>query len=105
MKIYLSGPMTGLPDLNRPAFYKAAKALRKAGYQVVNPPELDAAEHCQTWEQCLQRDIRHLTTCEAIANLPNWKKSRGATLENYIGEKLSYPVHTVGYWLKKADDK
>lgn len=100
--IYLSGPMSGLPDLNKPAFNAMASKLRRAGYAVINPAELDAKESCDSWEACLQRDIRALTRCEAIATLPGWKRSRGANLEIYIGKALSYPVHSAEYFLKKA---
>lgn len=100
--IYLSGPMTGLPDLNKPAFNAMAQKLRSAGYMVVNPPELDSKEPCGTWEECLQRDLRALTRCDAIATLPGWKKSRGANLEIHVGKALSYPVHSAEYFLKKA---
>ncbi len=101
IKLYLSGPMTGLKDLNRPAFKKSAALLRRRGFRVVNPPELDGAEPRPSWEGCLERDIRHLTTCDAIATLVGHKKSRGARLEIYIGKALSYPVHSVAYWLKR----
>lgn len=40
--LYISGPITGMPDLNFPAFHAAAAALRAAGYTVTNPAELDA---------------------------------------------------------------
>jgi hypothetical protein len=40
-KIYLSGPMTGLPDLNFPAFNAAASALRAKGLNVINPAEIN----------------------------------------------------------------
>ena len=39
-RIYLSGAMTGYPDLNFPAFHAAAKALRERGLVVVNPAEI-----------------------------------------------------------------
>ena len=99
--LYVSGGMSGLPDLNRPAFNKAAKALRKKGYQVVNPPELDYNEPKRSWEDCLKRDIKHLMKCKEIATLQGWKKSRGANLEVYIGKALKYPVHPVEYYLKR----
>jgi hypothetical protein len=99
--IYLSGPMTGLPDLNRPAFYKATVALRKKGYSVINPPELDAGEPQRSWEGCLRRDIKYLVKCKAIATLRGHMASRGARLEIYIGKALSFPIHPVAYFLKR----
>ena len=101
-KIYLSGPMTGVKDLNVPAFNKAAKKLRAKGYLVVNPPELDRKERKDTWEDCLKRDLRYVVECDAIATLPNWQKSRGANLEIYVGKAVSMPVHTVAYYLKSG---
>jgi hypothetical protein len=100
-KLYLSGPMTGVKDLNKPVFEVAAKRLRKTGYKVVNPHDLDKKEPRRAWEDCLRRDIRHEMSCSAIATLPRWKNSRGANLEVYIGRALKYPVRTVTYWLKR----
>ena len=37
MRIYCSGPMTGKPDHNRPAFDAAEKRLTAQGHFVVNP--------------------------------------------------------------------
>lgn len=99
--LYVSGPMTGVADLNRPAFAKAAKALRKKGYSVISPPELDRNEPQRSWEGCLRRDIKHLMNCKAIATLPSWTKSRGALLEVYIGKALKYSIHPVGRYLKR----
>lgn len=99
-KIYVSGPMSGLPHNNVPAFNRAAKALRKKGYSVVNPAELDAGEPCGTWEECLRRDLRHLTICTDVATLPGWTKSRGANLEIHVAKALSFAVHPLGHYLK-----
>ena len=44
MKIYLSGPMTGIPDLNRPEFNRVAALLRKRGHHVFNPAEQEPQE-------------------------------------------------------------
>ena len=99
--LYLSGGMTGLPDMNKPAFYKAAKWLREQGYRVVNPPELDKDEPQRSWETCLRRDITHLMKCTKIATLPRWKKSKGASLEVFIGKALKYPVHPFKWYTKE----
>jgi hypothetical protein len=99
--IYISGPMSGIKHKNFPAFMKAALQLRKKGYQVINPAELDIGEPRDTWEACLRRDIREEMRCKAIATLPNWKKSRGARLEVYIARKLAWPIHSIEYYLKR----
>ena len=102
--IYVAGPMTGMPKKNFPLFHKATKQLRKKGYAVVNPAELENIKPiCVTWEECLRRDLRYiLAKCYAVATLPGWKKSRGANLEVYVAKQLDMPVRTVDYWLEKA---
>ena len=103
--IYVAGPMTGMPKKNFPAFMKAAKKLRKAGYRVVNPAELESVKPiCKTWEECLRRDLKHiLDKCYAIATLPGWKNSRGALLETSVAKQLDMPVRSLKYWLEKGD--
>lgn len=92
-RIYLAGPMTGLPDLNFPAFHAEAARLRGLGYDVVNPAELNP-NHGASWEDCMRVDIPALLTCGTIALLPGWVDSRGASLEAYIAEKLGMGFFT-----------
>lgn len=88
-RIYISGPISGMPDNNFPAFHKAAASLRASGYEVINPAEMDAADQApMTWEQYLRRDIAHLITCDGIALLTGWEHSRGAKLEKQIADAL-----------------
>jgi hypothetical protein len=89
-RIYLSGPMAGLPEHNFPAFHATAAELRAAGYDVVNPAELD--NHGKTWEGCLRTDLRELCTCEAIALMPGWERSKGANLELHVAHRLGMEV-------------
>ena len=42
MRIYISGKMTGCPDLNRSAFDAAAKRLTAQGHFVINPHRISA---------------------------------------------------------------
>ena len=42
MRIYLSGPMTSMPDLNRTAFDAAEKRLTAQGHFVINPHRISA---------------------------------------------------------------
>ncbi len=100
--LYLSGPMTGIPEKNYWAFRDNTCRLREAGYGVVNPWELGQSNK-MTWEQFLRRDITEMMLrCSGVATLPGWKKSKGARLEVYIAKALGWPVHTVKYWRNRC---
>lgn len=92
--LYLSGPMTGLPDLNMPAFHAAAARLRAAGYTVVNPAEINS-DPAADWHACMRADIKALCDCDAIALMPQWGQSKGAHLELHIAHRLGLEVYTV----------
>lgn len=86
-RVYIAGPMTGIPELNFPAFHRAASSLRESGYTVINPAEINPDPNAK-WEACMREDIAQLVTCDAIALLPGWQKSRGASLEQHIAKQL-----------------
>lgn len=91
MRIYVAGPMTGLPELNFPAFHAAAAKLRALGNDVVNPAEINV-DPSAGWAACMRADIAQLVTCQAIYLLPGWDASRGARLEAHIAESLGMAV-------------
>jgi hypothetical protein len=64
--IYLSGPMTGLPDYNHPAFRAEAKRLRALGYTVVNPAEINPDPGVPR-QECLRRQRSLLRQAKAEA--------------------------------------
>ena len=90
MRIYIAGPMTGLPDLNFPAFHAAAVRLRGLGHTVINPAEINSNPDAD-WADCMRKDIAELVTCDAVALLLGWSNSRGATLERHIASALGMP--------------
>lgn len=100
-RIYVSGPMTGLPDLNFPAFNLAATHLRDAGFDVVNPAEFDQGPN-PTWEACMRTDIKALMDCDGVAFLPGWFSSRGAVVEIYNATALKMQVLSVDEWLRTS---
>jgi len=92
VKVYLSGPMSGLPGDNFPAFNKVTSMLRSFGIDVVNPAELnpgvgrpgpDASprEVRAYWHKCIRVDTCELTYCDAIVLMPGWQYSDGAHSE------------------------
>lgn len=91
MKIYISGPMTGLPDLNRPAFNAKAAELRALGHEVVNPAELPEIPG-GTWVEYMEVDIKLLVDCDAIYMLTGWRESKGACIEHDLAQGLGMEV-------------
>jgi hypothetical protein len=98
--LYLSGPMSGLPDNNYPAFHAAANQLRGVGYTVISPAEKDQ-DLTAPWAQHLRRDIALMMAhCTAVATLPGWEHSKGAQLEVHIARELGWPVWPLQAWLE-----
>ena len=93
-RIYIAGPMTGYEEHNFPAFKAAERFLRQYGYEVVSPRELEILETGprKSWEYYLRRDLKELLTCNHIAVLPGWERSRGASLEVYVGWRLGFEI-------------
>lgn len=88
-RIYLAGPMTGLPDFNFPAFHAAAARLREAGWEVINPAENFGGRTDLPRETYIRADVILLAQCDAVALLPGWEESRGARLEYLLARELS----------------
>lgn len=91
MKLYLAGPMTGIPELNYPLFISEAARLRALGYEVVSPAEINAGKE-DGWVPCMRRDIPELVKCDGIALLPGWTQSRGAKVEHYVAAHLGLVI-------------
>jgi len=91
-RIYIAGPMTGLPDHNFPAFHTAADRLRQAGWDAANPAENFGGRTDLPREDYLRADVALLVDCDAVAMLPCWKDSRGAKLEYLLARELGTPV-------------
>lgn len=91
-RLYLAGPMTGLPDLNYPAFRRAALVLRRQGFTVVSPAEHEDAQDSRSYEGWLRWALGLLLTCEAIALLPGWEASKGARIEKAVADALGMRV-------------
>lgn len=103
-RVYISGPMTGLPDLNFPAFNAAAALLRARGLEVVNPAEI-SVQNPGNWEDCMKADIKALCDCDALALLPGWANSRGAHLEVHLAHRLGMRIGTVDEFALNAADR
>jgi len=85
--------MTGKPDHNYPAFHEAAGRFCKAGWDVANPAENFGGRTDLPLEAYLREDVALLARCDAIAMLPGWRESQGATFEYVIARELGLDVY------------
>lgn len=93
-RVYVAGPMSGLPDLNYPAFHAAAATLRAAGLEVENPAE-NPAPACGSWLAYMRMAVRQVATVDAVVLLPGWERSRGARVERELAHGMGLEVLTL----------
>lgn len=92
-KIYIAGPMTGIPDYNRPAFNEYAAKLVTKGHTVINPATLpDGLERSEYMDICLAM----VRACDELHALPGWEASAGATVEVHYARTIGKTVNEVG---------
>lgn len=120
MKIYIAGPMRGVPLFNFPAFHAAAAKLREAGHEVFSPAEKDNERHgvdisagnvagCEdaaakahgfNLREALGADLAWICAeANAVALLPGWQTSKGARAEYHTALALSLQVGMVDDFL------
>jgi DNA-binding transcriptional regulator YdaS (Cro superfamily) len=94
--VYISGPMTGIADLNFPAFHAEARRLRNLGLRVINPAEVQLPAD-SPWATFLRVDLIDLLThCDTVVVLPGWDRSKGAQLEVFVARQLGMRVVKAG---------
>jgi len=98
MRIYISGPISGMPDLNQPAFLVASLSLLDRGHRALNPFQ-NGLPGSSPWSDHMRADIRMLMDSDAVAMLPGWENSRGAKIERQLALDVGIPVKTLAEWL------
>jgi hypothetical protein len=101
MKIYLAGPMAGMPDHNFPAFNAKAAQLRALGHEVYNPAEVEPEQyrirseaaaqafHNGRYRNCLGQELRWICDeAAAMYMLEGWEHSHGALSEWFTGRAV-----------------
>lgn len=86
--VFISGPMTGIEDFNRPKFNRVAAELASAVAIVLNPAVLpDGLNH----EQYLALSLQMLKSADVIYQLEGWSGSEGAMMEAVEARLLGLP--------------
>jgi len=106
-KIYLAGPMRDYPQFNFPAFHFAASKLRAEGHNVFSPAEKGAEKEVEEnpdlqHSLAFRRKVFHMDTtyicqeADAVAMLPHWHTSTGATAERALAIAIGLEVIYLG---------
>lgn len=113
MKLYISGPMSGIKDYNFPAFDAAAALLTAHGHEVFNPAEQDRLNGFDTTgmeghelpEQgfdlrtALKADLNWIIDhAEGVVTLPGWLQSTGAQAEVRLAWALGLPTGSAEWF-------
>ena len=107
MKIYLAGPMRGIPNFNFPAFAEATKILREEGHEVFSPAEKgeekilsespDVQNAIAFRRNVIEIDLTWICRhADAVALLPGWEKSSGARAEKATAEAIGLTIMVLG---------
>ena len=90
MTVYISGPISGFPDGNLPAFLVAREVWRSEGVNAIIPHEIVApiieteqAMFCPAyrWCACMVSLLPIVENVDGIVMLPGWPQSKGAMRE------------------------
>lgn len=111
MKYYIAGKMRGIPNFNFPAFFAAHRLLLDEDHEVFNPAARDIQIHGHEVQDSPtgdEKDIAYLgfdlketfladltyicKEADAIALLPGWETSKGATAEKAVAEALGLKI-------------
>jgi len=122
MKVYISGPISGLKQEEyEHKFGLAEAAVLEVEHEPVNPLKVGACVEEDCWERyrdarglptpgggapvkedgttflhhyaCYMKyDILALLECDAILMIPGWSASRGAQIEKGVAEAIGLPV-------------
>lgn len=99
MKVYISGPMSGLPRQEYLRnFARAEKRLKRKGYKVVNPARLAPCRWpwlCWLigYNLTLAYDLFWLRRCDYIYMLDGWEHSNGARKEYFTA--IDYGIKEI----------
>ena len=108
--------MSGVPYFNFPEFFRSEEFLINEGWQVLNPAKTTVTLWGDFWKECpsgsheeaekacwpkssptykvaLRMDLMSIfDKAEAIALMPGWERSKGATIEKLLADALDLRV-------------
>lgn len=99
---YIAGPMSDKPLFNFPAFDACRDELKRWGWEVISPADLDRAVGFDPatsivskgfLDEAMERDIEAILRVDAMVMLPGWMDSTGAKAEYALAKWRHIPVY------------
>lgn len=103
-KLYIAGPMSGIPEFNFPAFYEAEEFWTECGYEVFNPAKKEEEQKIKDndpasfatgtpgkgtpFRELYKWDLDRVLESTAIYMLKGWQYSPGACGEHAVAVAL-----------------
>lgn len=101
-RIYISGPISDKPDLNRAAFSDAVHRLTVPGQTTFNPHDIapptsiDQLSKREIWQYYMRECVKVLPDCQHIYMLRGWENSDGARWEFNLAVMMGLTVSFEG---------
>lgn len=103
MRVFISGPISGMLNLNRDAFEFEAILLKQEGCEVfspfsITPPSEEARKEWGEnaayleWNYYMRVCVGQIPLCDRMHMLPGWQNSKGAVWEHRIAEMLGLEI-------------
>lgn len=105
IRIFLSGPISGKPNLNREAFNAEEILLLEAGNTVfspfhITPPSEETLGFWEAigwkkeeeWRYYMKVCVGQIPLCDEMRMLPDWQNSKGSVWEHRIAQMLGIPI-------------
>ena len=98
--VYIAGPMRGRECYNFEEFFVAAHEVKRAGYGVINPAQIDTEKMLGGWQytdeqypDVLFNDLREIKdNVFCIYLLEDWEYSPGAKAEVAYAKAIGIPI-------------
>lgn len=101
-RVYLSGPMSGIPEKNKAEFCKAQAHYMSEGFFVINPHEIGETMYFVMTrthgKEPIERyyiaeDLQYLGHCDMMVLLPGWENSKGCNIEIAFATQYDIPIY------------
>lgn len=102
IRLYVIGPVTGMPNLNLERFQESKDMLTAAGYEVLIPHDFIPSD--SDWLTSMSLSLDRMHEIDGIALIEKWDASFGALIEYMAAEMVGIPVHPDVIWAAYTDD-